>query len=92
VAAEITPIGPREHKERFAPVPDVVEVLHKLMQAAKKGELRAIAFATSTADNLTPNGLAGSGFVADKGDMFTLSHALATLNRRWGRYCDNEPD
>jgi len=88
MSGDIVPI-PREHRERFEPDPDVVEECYKLLEMAKKGELRALAFATVLHDGLIDSGAAGSGFVVNGPTLFALSHAIGTLSRRWGHYCDN---
>jgi hypothetical protein len=81
----------REHKERFAPDPTVVEQCHKLLQAAKSGELRGFAYATVMHDDLCEAGKTGCGFVlGGSGVMFALSHALQRLRRHWANYCDED--
>ena len=81
-----------EHKERFAPDPQIVERCYALLEAAKRGELRGLAYVTVVHDGLTPGGEAGTGFVAGPGTLFALSHALRLLDHRWDRYCRGEPD
>jgi len=80
---------PREHIERFAPDPNVVEHCYALLQAAKEGRLRGIAYATVSHDGLTEAALAASGFVSPvQFGVFAMSHAIGMLTRRWGQYCD----
>lgn len=88
MAADIRSL-PREHTERFAPDPDVVRQLYELLQDAKSGKLRSVAYATVCHDGLSEWGLSGSGWVCSGSlDVYALNHAIGQLKRRWGRYCD----
>ena len=88
--ADVRPLL-REHKEPFAPVPEVVEQCYKLLQEAKSGNLRALAYATVRHDGLT-EGIAAMGFSTggSPASVFPLTHAIELLRRRWLRYCDGD--
>jgi hypothetical protein len=80
---------PREHKERFAPDPRVIEQCYVLLDAAKKGELRALAYCTVTHDGLTEGAQVGCGWATSgPATVYAVTHALGVLDRKWAKYCD----
>jgi len=83
---------PREHKEPFNPDPLLIEHCYKLLDAAKKGDLRALAYCTVMHDGLTAGAQVGCGWAASgPATVFALTHALGVLERRWAHYCDEDP-
>jgi hypothetical protein len=50
-----------------------------------------MAFAAVYSDNLSEAGATGSSWVLGDGCYYALSHAIWSLDRRWGAYCD-DPD
>lgn len=67
--------------------PEIVETLERLLEEAKSGELRGIAYASCKVGDVTATGWNGSD-----GSRHPLSTAIAVLNSRYSRalYEDNE--
>lgn len=67
--------------------PEIVETLERLLEEAKSGELRGIAYAACKVGDVTATGWNGSD-----GSRHPLSTAIAVLNSRYSRalYEDNE--
>ena len=57
----------------------IVEELESLLEKAKSGELRALAYATFSAGDFT-----GTGWVGSEGTRHPLSSAIMMLNSRYG--------
>ena len=61
------------------PVPDIVSLCERMLERAKTGELRALAFATVTRD---AGGRIGSGWERADGERFNLAAAVMALHVR----------
>lgn len=62
------------------PNPDIVETLERLLEQARSGELRGIAYAACKVGDVTATGWDGSD-----GSRHPLSTAIAVLNSRYSR-------
>ena len=67
-----TPIAPD------APSQDVIEVLETLLERAKAGRIRGIAYAYAETDNV------GNGWAGAPGAYHPMSTAIFGLQTRWG--------
>jgi hypothetical protein len=69
------------------PNPEIIEILEKLLEDARSGELRGIAYASCKVGDVTATGWNGSD-----GSRHPLSTAISVLNSRWSRalYDDHE--
>ena len=62
------------------PNPEIVETLERLLDEARSGELRGIAYAACKVGDVTATGWDGSD-----GSRHPLSTAIAVLNSRYAR-------
>ena len=73
----------REVVGAFAPVPELIEELEKLLGQAKSGKLRACAWATVYHADAKPDGEVASGWARGPYTGFGLTAAIERLNYRW---------
>jgi hypothetical protein len=76
-------------QERWPPDPEIVKQLTDMLEDAKVGKIRAIAFAIVRADDGLEGGTATTGFVRNGASFYALSHAINYLKHRWDTYCDD---
>lgn len=74
-------------RERWEPVPAVVEHCYKLLELAKSGQLRAIAYAVVEAGDGEEDGWAYPGLAHASRTRFALSHAIRMLEEQWTETC-----
>lgn len=60
------------------PNPDMVAEVERLLERAKSGELRGLAYATFATGDIT-----GTGWVGSDGSRHPLSSAIAMLSHRY---------
>ena len=70
-------------KVPFAPVPEVIDELERLLAAAKSGKLRACAWAVVYHNDIAPDGDVDSGFARGPWTAFALTDAIERLRYRW---------
>lgn len=68
--------------------PEIIAKLEELLEMAKSGELRAIAYATER-----PNNILGTGWIGTAGTRYPVSGAIGMLHTRYfnALISDGEP-
>lgn len=72
-----------QHKERFAPVPALIKHCETLLELAKSGKLRSLAYAQVTHDDLVVGGEVDHGLVLTPFTKFAMCAAMTRLSRAW---------
>lgn len=66
------------------PDPGIIDHIEKLLEKAKSGEMRALAYAYVTTDGLEPAGGTTFGHRATTGTRYGLTYAIESLRKAWG--------
>lgn len=83
MAAEVVALRPTEVTASFAPIPELIEELEKLVEYAKTGKLRACAWAVVFEADAKPDGEVSHGWARGPYTVFGLTHAIDKLAWRW---------
>ncbi len=75
----------------FAPVPELVAEIEKLLEQAKLGNLRAAAWAVVYHADGKPDGEVASGWVRGPFTGFAVSAAIERLNFHWLKHQWGKP-
>lgn len=81
---------PRAHVEPFDPIPAVIHHCERLLQDAKSGRLRGMAYATIYNDDLSPAGSVDHGFCCGSGTYYAMSHGVRRLVHAWDIECGRD--
>lgn len=81
----VTVIKPEAVKGSFAPVPELVEEIEKLLALAKEGKMRAAAWAVVYHDDHAPDAEVASGWARGPYTNWALTAAIERLSHYWTR-------
>ena len=75
--------GPTKVSNPFEPDPKVVEHCERLLEQARSGKLRGLAYATVTHDDLVPAGEINWGFHSGSAVVYAMGEAISRLRYKW---------
>ena len=81
--SEIVALRPTEVTASFAPIPELIQELEKLIEQARTGKLRACAWAVVYEADAKPDGEVAHGWARGPYTVFALSHAVEKLAWQW---------
>lgn len=81
--AEVRQLKPTEVTASFAPIPELIEELERLLEQAKSGKLRGAAWAVVFEADAKPDGEATCGFVRGPYTRYAMAFALSELRIKW---------
>lgn len=84
-SAKVTSLKPEVIKGSFAPVPELIEEIEKLLASAKAGEMRAAAWAVVYHDGHAPDAAVASGWARGPYTTFAMTAAIDRLKFYWSK-------
>ncbi len=81
--ARVVQFKPEAVVGSFAPIPELVEELTKLLEEAKSGKLRAAAYALVYHEDGKPDGTVSHGWTRGPYTAFAVTEAIELLSWRW---------
>lgn len=76
---------PRAVENEFAPDPELIRHCEQLLEQARSGKLRAVAYGTVVHDGLVPAGEVNWGFYNAAGAGFALGESISRLRHAWDK-------
>lgn len=86
VTATVSPLRPAAVTASFAPVPELIEELEKLLAQAKSDKMRAAAWAVVLEEDAKPDGAVSGGWARGSYTSFALTAAIERLTYYWKKH------
>lgn len=84
--SDVVPLRPAAVTASFAPVPELIDEIEKLLAQAKSGKMRAAAWAVVYEADAKPDGEVSNGWARGPFTTFGLTAAIERLSYRWKKH------